>query len=167
MKPIRLLAASALFGSIATFAWAQSQVMSGQDFAAAAASSDMFEIQSSQLALEKAQNDSVKEFAQMMIDDHTKASEELKAAAEKDGVTVPTEMDEKHKAQLGQLNSAPADGFDAAYVTAQKAAHEEGVTLMTSFAESGQEAALKAHAAKTAPIIQTHLEHVQKLQAPQ
>lgn len=167
MKSIRLLAASALLTSIATFAWAQSQTMSGQDFAAAAASSDMFEIQSSQLALEKSQNDAVREFAQMMIDDHTKASEELKAAAEQDGVAMPTDMDEKHKAQLEQLSSAPPESFDAAYVTAQQAAHEEGLTLMTNFAESGQEAALKAHAAKTAPIIQTHLEHVQKLQAPQ
>lgn len=167
MKPMRLIAASALLGSIASFAWAQSQAMSGQDFVAAAASSDMFEIQSSQLALEKSQNDAVREFAQMMIEDHTTASEELKAAAEQDGVTVPTEMDEKHKALLEQVNSASAESFDAAYVTAQQAAHEEGLALMTSFAESGQEAALKAHAAKTAPVIQAHLEHVQKLLAPQ
>ncbi len=166
MRLIPILAATALLGSVGTFAWAQTQPMTPQDFAATAASSDMFEIQSSELALEKAQSDEVKEFAQQMIDDHTKASEELKAAAEQDGATVPAEMNEQHATQLEELNGAAEDGFDAAYIQAQVAAHEEAVALMTDYAENGEEGALKAHAEKTAPIIQQHLEHVQQI-APQ
>lgn len=166
MRLLPLIAATALLGSASTFAWAQSQPMSAQDFAATAASSDMFEIQSSELALEKAQSDQVKEFAQQMIDDHTAASEELKTAAEQDGATVPTEMNEQHATQLEDLNGTAEDGFDAAYIKAQVAAHEEAVTLMTGYAENGEEGALKAHAEKTAPVIEQHLEHVKQL-APQ
>ena len=166
MRLIPIIAATALLGSVGTFALAQTQPMTPQDFATTAASSDMFEIQSSEIALEKAQSDQVKEFAQQMIDDHTKASEELKAAAEQDGASLPGELLETHQVQLDQLGNASDDGFDAAYIQAQVLAHEEAIALMTDYAENGEDGALKAHAQKTAPIIQTHLEHVQQL-APQ
>lgn len=163
MKSLRLIAAVAGIGMLGSMAWAQTQKMTAQDFAATAASSDMFEIQSSEVALQKSQDASVKEFAQMMINDHTTASKGLKAAAQQDGVDVPTEMTEKHAAQLKTLSDTPAESFDASYIDAQVAGHQEALTLMTSYAEGGDSAALKSHAQKTAPIIQTHLEHVQNL----
>src|SRR3954447_10075822 len=64
-----------------------------QDFATKAGAAGMFEIQSSQLALSKSQNADVKAFAQKMVDDHTKAADELKTAAASQGVTVPAAMD--------------------------------------------------------------------------
>ncbi|MFU0504861.1 DUF4142 domain-containing protein [Pseudaminobacter sp. NGMCC 1.201702] len=149
--------------AIGSIAWAQSATITAQDFATMAASSDLLEIRSSELALQKAQNADVKAFAQMMIKDHEEASKNLMAAAQEDGVTISGEMTEKHAAELEKLNNAGE--FDGAYVGAQVAAHEEAVGLMTSFAENGDSAALKAHAAKTAPIIQMHLEHAQKLDA--
>lgn len=162
MKPLRLIAATAVFG-MASLALAQAQTMSAQDFAATAASSDMFEIRSSELALERSQSNAVQGFAQMMINDHTAASEGLKTAAQQDGVTVPAEMLEKHATQLQTLQDTAADAFDASYVNVQVAAHEEALALMQAYAETGETAALKAHAAKTAPVIQMHYEHVKKL----
>lgn len=164
MNFLRLAAAAATFGALASIAWAQTKTMTAQDFAAMAASSDMLEIQSSELALQKSQNAAVKEFAQMMIDDHTTASKNLKAAAQQDGVTVPAQMTEKHAAEVKALTDAPAASFDGSYILAQVAAHQEALKLMTSYAESGDGAALKAHAQKTAPIIQMHFEHAQKLE---
>jgi putative membrane protein len=138
--------------------------MSAQDFATMAASSDMLEIRSSELALQKSQTAAVKEFAQMMINDHTTASKNLMAAAQQDGVTVPADMLPKHASQVEALGSTAADAFDASYIDAQVAAHQEALALMTSYAESGDAAALKAHAQKTAPIIQMHYEHAQQLE---
>lgn len=155
--------ATAFVVSVGSLAWAQSAKINAQDFASAAASSDMFEIQSSELALQKAQSAEVKDFAQMMIKDHQDASKNLMAAAKEDGMTVPSEMTEKHVAELEKINGASE--FDATYVNAQLAAHQEAIQLMTTFAQNGDSAALKAHAAKTAPIIQMHLEHAQKLSA--
>jgi putative membrane protein len=149
-----------LVGSIA---FAQTAKMSAQDFATMAASSDMLEIRSSELALQKSQTAAVKDFAQMMINDHTTASKNLMAAAQQDGVTVPADMLPKHASQVEAPGSAAGEGFDAAYIGAQVTAHQQALALMTSYAESGDAAALKAHAQKTAPIIQMHYEHAQQL----
>lgn len=145
-------------------AWAQSGKMSAKDFAANAASSDMAEIRSSQMALEKASMPQVKEFAQMMIRDHQEASAGLKTAAQQDNVTVPDQMSKKHAAQVDKLNGMSGAGFDKAYMTMQVAAHREALSMMNAYAKDGDSAALKAHAEKVAPTIKMHLEHAQTLQ---
>jgi len=136
--------------------------MSSQDFANKAASSDMFEIQSSELALQKSQNADVKEFAEMMVQDHRRATEGLKAAAEQDGVTVPADLDAKHAEQLQTLEDASAEEFDSVYVNAQVAGHEEALVLMTDYADAGV-GSLKSHAESAKPIIQKHLAHIQEI----
>jgi putative membrane protein len=132
-------------------------------FAEAAASSNMFEIESSELALDKATKDDVKQFAQHMIDDHTAAGEKMKAAAESDGVTPPTAMADKEQAALDKLQSTDEAAFDEAYLTAQVAAHDEAVALFTSFSENGQESALRAFAAETLPTLEEHQSTVHAL----
>ena len=156
-----ILATTAFVFALSTSAFAQQ--MSAEEFATTAASSDMFEITSSELAKEKGRSDAVKEFADQMIADHTRASQELAVAAEAAGVNLPGAMIEKHAAQVEQLDALPGDQFDAAYIDAQVAAHEEALALMQGYAEGGDNEALKAHAAKTAPIIEANFEHVKKL----
>jgi putative membrane protein len=125
-------------------------------FAEVAASSNMFEIESSQLALERTSNDEVKAFAEHMIEDHTAAGEKMKAAAAKDGVTPPATMAEKEQAQLQELQSAEEEAFDQAYLTAQVAAHDEAVALFDAFSTEGEESALRAFAAETLPTLEEH-----------
>lgn len=163
MKLLKAVIATAGVSLIASIAWSQTTKTSAQDFATMAASSDMFEIRSSELALQKSQTPTVKEFAQMMINDHTTASKNLAAAAQQDGVNVPAKMTKKHASQVEELSAADGQTFDAAYIDAQVAGHQEALALMTTFAEAGDAAALKAHAQKTAPIIQMHFEHAQQL----
>lgn len=160
---ISILAAAAVAMAFATSAHAQQ--MSAEEFAAMAASSDMFEIGSSELAKEKSENTELTGFADMMITDHTKASEELKTAAESAGVEVPTEMMEMHATKLQELESMSGEEFDSAYIDAQVMAHEEALALMQGFAENGEDEALKAHAEKTAPVIEQHYEEAQQLQS--
>lgn len=159
----RLLTAAAFILTLSAPGLAQQ--MSASEFVATAASSDMFEISSSELARELAESEEVKEFANMMIADHTKASEELAAAAQSAGVSLPGGMDEKHSSQLQSLESLSGTEFDAVYIDAQVAAHEEALALMEGYAENGDEEALKAHAQKTAPVIERHAEHVKQLDA--
>ena len=125
-------------------------------FAATAASSNMFEIESSELARDQATNDDVKAFAQHMIDDHTAAGEKMKTAAEEDGVTPPASMAEKEQAQLEKLQAAEGADFDKAYLTAQVAAHDEAVALFKTFSEDGEKSALKSFAAETLPTLEEH-----------
>ena len=138
-------------------------VTSPQAFATAAASSNMFEIESSKLALERATNDEVRAFAKGMIEDHTAAGEKMKAAAQDDGITPPPVMAEKEKAQLEKLRSTEGEAFDQVYLTAQVAAHDEAVAVFDSFSNEGQESALRQFAAETLPTLEEHQAEVREL----
>jgi putative membrane protein len=137
------------------FAVAQS-VTEPEEFAEIAASSNMFEIESSQLALQQPVSDEVQQFAQHMIDDHTAAGEKMKAAAQQDGISPPDGLVEKHQAQLQELQSAGSDAFEQAYVSAQVMAHDEAVALFEAFSQNGEESALRSFAAETLPTLQEH-----------
>ncbi|AUX78599.1 DUF4142 domain-containing protein [Sinorhizobium fredii] len=160
MRVINIAIAAAL---IAGASHVNAQQMSSEGFVTMAASSDMFEVQSGQLAAKNSKEASVQQFAEMMVADHTKASQELKVAAADAKITVPTQMIDKHAAQLNKLQNAQGDAFDKAYIEAQLMAHQEALKLMQSYAQTGDSEPLKAHAAKASPIVQRHLEHAQKL----
>src|SRR3954471_20552182 len=95
--------------------------MSSQEFVTQAAGGGMFEVQSSQIAEQKAKNGDVKAFAQRMVADHSKANQELKTTAETagGGLIVPPTMDAKHQGMVDQLNQASDTDFDALYVKMQ------------------------------------------------
>jgi len=132
---------------------------SAQDFVTEAAQSDMFEIASSKLALERA-DDATKKFAQQMIDDHTKTSTELKGLVNggKVKATLPTDMSDDQKDMIEDLKSAKDDDFTKQYHSDQVDAHEDAVDLFKRYGEEGDQPELKAWAAKTAPALQHHLD---------
>ena len=137
-------------------------VSTPEDFAKTAAAANMFEIESSRLALEKASSDEVKQFAQHMIDDHTKAGDEMKQAAQADGVTdIPSSLDDKHQAMLDELEGTSEDQFDAAYVDMQVNAHKEAVDLFEGY--SKQDGELAKFAQNTLPTLEEHYETIQKV----
>lgn len=121
-----------------------------------AARSDMYEIQAAMLAQQKSQTSQVKDFAQMMVKDHTMTTKKLMAALPA-GVSAPADLDKRRQGLLDDLkNSAPTE-FDKRYATQQVAAHQEALTLMQGYAKRGDNAQLKALAAQTVPMIQMHL----------
>lgn len=129
-------------------------------FVLKAANSNMFEIESSKIAVKRAKDPEVKKFAQQMITDHTKAGSELKSVA---GEMVPKEPDDATKARIEKINAAADDKFDALYVSEQKSAHDEAVGLFTKASEAAEDPALKAFASKTLPTLKEHQEHVKHL----
>lgn len=134
-----------------------------QNFVTKAAQGGMFEVESSKLATERAKREEVKSFAQRMIEDHGKASKELQAVAGKAGANVPDRLDERHQSRVEKLKSASGDQFDNAYVDAQVEAHKEAVSLFDSYARSGDDAELRAFAARTLPVLKGHDAHVREL----
>ena len=135
-----------------------------QQFADKATVSNTFEIESSRLALERATGEEAKAFAQHMIDDHTKAGEEMKAAADAQGnVTIPAALDAEHQAKVDQLKGLSGEQFDQEYLTMQLAAHEEAVALFDDYSKNGAEGELKAFAQKTLPTLQSHLDEVAQI----
>jgi putative membrane protein len=122
----------------------------------------MFEIQSSKIAAQKG-NAEIKSFGQLMVKDHTKTSQELKSIASKAKAKLPTTLDADHKAKLDQLQKISGDQFNSAYAKMQIQAHEEAVKLFEAYSSNGDDAQLKAWAAKTLPALKEHLEHAKKL----
>ena len=137
-----------------------------EDFVLEAASGDMFEIESSKLAAERAQGN-VKAFADQMLADHQKTSDELKqmVTSGKVQATLPTSMTEEHQETLEELRGLQGDEFVEAYVSAQEDVHEDAVDLFKRYGEEGDNAELKAWAAKTAPALEHHLQMVEQLNA--
>jgi putative membrane protein len=133
-----------------------------QSFVQKAAVSNQFEIESSQLALEAAGSEGVKEFAQKMVDDHTKAGDDLKAAVEAAGeeIEIPGELDQEHADMLAQLKATTGAEFDKQYVEMQTQAHDQAVELFSSYAENGDNASLKEFAANTLPTLQDHKQQI-------
>lgn len=136
---------------------------SPEGFVTAAAISDMYEIESSKLALQKSQNAEVKKFAQQMIDDHTKTTAQLKKIASAGNMTPPTQLDNRRQGMIDNLKAASGAAFDTAYTSQQQASHAEAVTLMEGQVEDGTNAALKQFATATLPAIRMHRDMVDKM----
>jgi putative membrane protein len=135
------------------------------DFVSKVAVSNQFEIDTSQLALKYAKGSDVKTFAQQMIDDHTKADQELKAALTQAQITPPAEgLDLAHKAKYAKLRVFTTEnGFDASYISEQLEAHKEAVALFKEYASNGETPAVKDFATKTLPTLEHHLAMVEQL----
>jgi len=134
------------------------------DFVTQAAVSDMFEIESSKLATERADAQS-KTFAQRMITDHTETSKELKSLVESGKVqaSLPTALDSSHQSKLDKLRSLQGADFDKQYDSDQVSAHKDAVSLFERYANGGDNAALKAFAGKYLPHLQEHLRMAESL----
>ncbi|MDT9597978.1 DUF4142 domain-containing protein [Sphingosinicella rhizophila] len=142
----------------------------GQEYSTMAAASDMYEIESSRLAIEKSQNDEIKELARMIVADHEKSTADLKDAAGRaqPPIEVAPAMNPEQQANMEALRSA-ADQFDQTYLQQQVSAHQKALAMVQAYAASGEVEPLKQHAANVSGPIQKHLERAQELaqQAPQ
>lgn len=132
-------------------------------FITRAAEGGMAEIEAGKLAVSKAQNPEVKQFAQQMIADHTRANNELKPLAGKKNVTLPTDLDPMHKAMAQKLSGLSGAEFDREYMRGQVEDHERTVALFQAQADNGTDAEAKALAAKTLPNLKMHLEMARKI----
>jgi putative membrane protein len=134
-------------------------------FVQMAAMSDMFEIQSSQAALKNSKDADVQKFAQMMINDQTKMSTELKSLLQSANVSVqlPTSLSGEKAPILQQLSGLSGEKFDAMYWKAQVQAHQEALQLMQTYATGRDNPTLRQFAQKGIPAIQQHLQMAQKM----
>jgi putative membrane protein len=135
------------------------------DFMKEAAVGGMAEVEMGKLAVTKAASPDVKKFGQMMVDDHTKANNDLKALATKKGVTVPTDLDSSHKANMDDLREQVGADFDKAYVEEMVDDHEEDVAKFEDEAKNASDPDIRAFAQKTLPVLQKHLDAIKSIQA--
>ena len=130
-------------------------------FATAAAQGDIYEITSSELALERATSDAIRTFAQDMIADHTATTEQLVPIAEELGVTPPTETTAAFQLDIAYLETLEGAAFDTAYMEGQLVSHQAAVAAFEIGSQTAQNEDLRAFATENLPIIQEHLQMVQ------
>jgi putative membrane protein len=165
-KALITAAGCALFASVA---FAQTPPAAGtpstQDFVNKVAISDMFEIQSSQLALAKQADADTKPFAEKMVQDHQKTSSELKALVDggKVKATLPSSLDTQHQKMLDEMKAKNGKDFDASYDQTQVKAHQDAVALFDAYAKGGDNSELKGWASRTLPHLREHLSMAEKL----
>ena len=129
-------------------------------FATAVAATDLYEIQSSELAATKATSAEVKEFAGHVRTDHQKSTADLKTAAAEAKVEVTPALDAEKQAMLDALKGASGAEFDRLFLEQQRTAHQKALNVLQNYASRGDSEPLKAFANKGTKIVQGHIEHL-------
>ena len=126
-----------------------------------AAIGGMAEVELGNLAQQKASSDDVKKFAERMVQDHSKANDQLKQTASAKGVELPTALDKKHKSDMDKLQKLSGADFDRAYMKHMVSDHKKDVSEFQKEAKSGKDSELKSFASSTLPTLQDHLKLAQ------
>ena len=128
-----------------------------------AAPGGMAEVELGKMAASKAQNAEVKAFGQKMVEDHSKAGEELKQLAAQKKVALPPDVMPAHKQLMEKLSKLSGADFDKGYVMAMVEAHEKDVAAFENVSKTAADADVKAFATKTLPTLKMHLEMIKAM----
>ena len=149
---------SAAIGAAMLAAPAYAQVMTPAEYVITAGASDLYEITSSQVVLETTQNPQLRQFAQMMIDHHTKSTADVKAAATRSRVRpAPPKLNPLQQELVTELRTENGSARDAAYIAQQKASHGQALNVQKAYAMEGTAPALKSAASSIVPIVESHI----------
>jgi putative membrane protein len=135
-------------------------------FVKKAARGGLAEVELGQLAVQKASSEDVKKFGQRMVDDHSKANEQLKQVAAQKNIDLPQNLDAKDKATKARLEKLSGEQFDKAYMKDMLKDHKKDVAEFERESKSGKDAAIKSFAEQTLPTLKEHLQEAQRI-APQ
>jgi putative membrane protein len=138
---------------------------SDRKFIEEAAKGGMAEVELAKVAQERASSPEVKQFAQRMEQDHSKANEQLRQLAQEKGVTMPAgpKLGEKH--EMSKLSKLQGEEFDRAYMDHMVKDHEKDVKEFRKEAQKAKDPDVKAFAQQTAPILEQHLQLAQNADA--
>lgn len=134
-------------------------------FAMMAAMGGIEEVEMGKLAAAKGASEEVRQFGQRMVDDHTKANQELMQIASSKGMTLPAALDPKHQADMQKMSALSGEAFDKEYVKMMVKDHKKDVGEFQKESTRGADPELKAFAASTLPTLQEHLRMIQRIDA--
>jgi putative membrane protein len=123
------------------------------------------EIMFAQLAGQRTHVAAIRQFAQRMVQDHTKASNQLMELARSAGLPIPEGLDQDYRTEHAAIDNLNGAAFDDAYIRGQITDHQQAVQLLEFEIGSGQDPALKQFAVETLPIVMHHLNMAQVVAA--
>jgi putative membrane protein len=142
---------------------AAAAAMPDQQFINMAAQTDMLEAHLGQMAASHSSRQEVKDYAQMLVSDHTADYQQLGSLAGKDGLTVPNGLDAEHYKMIVPFEKLNGAAFDARYIRTMIEGHTRAIALYTKEAAGAQNPDVKAYASATLPALQKHLEGAKNL----
>ena len=163
MKANKLFLAGILFVVTATFASAQDG-FNRAEFIKEAASGGMMEVKLGNMAQQKASSQAVKDFGERMVQDHSKANEQLKQLAKNNNYRVPDQMIQKHQDKVNKLSALSGENFDKAYMEMMVEDHEEDIDKFQEAANNAIDPEIKAFASKTLPTLKEHYQLAQTVE---
>ena len=143
---------------------ANTKTSADENFAKKAAQGGMAEVKLGQLAEERGSNPAVKNFGRRMVQDHSKANDELKSTTSKESIPLPNELDKSDQATYDRLSKLSGDAFDRAYARDMVKDHSKDVSEFQKEAKNGRDDAIKNFAAQTLPTLQNHLDQARQME---
>ena len=135
------------------------------NFVKNAAQGGMAEVELGKLATQKASSDDVKQFGQKMVDDHSKANDQLKQIASQKSMDVPSDLNPKEKAEMDRLSKLSGPAFDRAYMKHMVADHTKDAAEFKKQANTGSDPEIKGFASNTLTTIEDHLKMAKDINA--
>ncbi len=136
---------------------------SDDQFVAKAAKSGSTEVELGKLAMNRSERTEVKNFGERLMNDHTKANNELLSLAGKKAIAVPKKVDAKQQECIDDLGKLRGSEFDREFASHMVKSHKEAIELFEKESETGKDADLKAFATRTLPTLKEHLRRAQEL----
>ncbi|GGA98958.1 DUF4142 domain-containing protein [Puia dinghuensis] len=133
-----------------------------QKFAVDAANAGMTEIEAAKTARQNGREADVKEYAAMIIKDHTEVADKLKAIAAKKNLTLPADISRESQEDIAALQKKTGKDFDKAYLKMMVADHKKALILFNDESKNGSDADIRAFADATVHTLQHHLDEAEK-----
>lgn len=141
----------------------EDQMTEQSDFMTKAASNSMLEVEAGKLAQQKARNQDVKNYGQMMVTDHTDANKKLMSLAQQKNIVLPDSMSQDHMDKMQNLRDKTGAEFDKAYMDLMVSSHEDAVSMFEDASNNMQDAEIKTFAGNTLPKLREHLDRAKQL----
>ena len=117
----------------------------------------MAEVELGRLAQDQGASAQVKSFGKRMVDDHSRANDDLQALARNKNIALPTSISAQDRALKNRLSKMSGPAFDRAYMNAMVSDHRKDVAEFQRESASARDEDVKAFAAKTLPTLRDHL----------
>ncbi len=137
---------------------------SDKKFVHAAAEGGLAEVELGKLATEKASSEDVKKFGERMVNDHSKANDELKKVASNQGIQLPEQLSAKDMALKERLSKLNGASFDKAYMASMVKDHKADVADFEKESDNGKDSAIKQFATSTLPTLKDHLAEAERIE---
>jgi putative membrane protein len=116
------------------------------------------------LAREKSQDDAVKNYAQMVVNDHNRALQNLVGLMQQKGISQPTGLPESREEALDELKGLSGSAFERKFIVVMIHENEKNVDLFTQELNTVRDNDVRKYAADLLPVLKNDLQKALQLQ---